>query len=52
MPVLMSFFFAWSTVDDKLKLAAPEIDVENGYISGGMIHPRDKPNPTENKKAR
>lgn len=23
-------FFAWRTVDDKLKLAAPEIDVENG----------------------
>lgn len=42
-------FFAWSTVDDKLNLAAPEIDIENGYISGGMIQLRDKQSPKENK---
>lgn len=44
------FFFAWSTVDDKLSLAAPEMDRENSYVSAGKIHHRNKPNAKENKK--
>lgn len=33
----MSYFFAWRIVDDKLSLAAPEMDRENSCVSAGMI---------------
>lgn len=34
-------WFAWSTVEDRLDLAAPEMDRQSGYCSAGMIQHGD-----------
>lgn len=40
-------WLAWRTVDDRLDLAAPEMDRQSGYCSAGMIQRWDKPRTTE-----
>lgn len=49
-PGLMSYFHAWSTVDDKSSVAASEMDRENSYVSAGSIQHKNNSNAKENKK--
>lgn len=46
----MSYFYAWSTVDDKWSAAASEMDRENSYVSAGRIQHKNNSNAKEKKK--
>lgn len=45
----MSYFHAWSTVDDESSVAASEMDRENSYVSAGRIQHKNNSNAKENK---